>query len=829
MADVRKSSRATKGQHPKAHELDQPIESKKKGKKGGKKAAVQEEEAEVIRCVCGVTSTTDDDEAAWIACDNCAVWQHNVCVGVSRFEEDTPDKYLCEQCAPNAHKELLDGISRGEQPWIARQEKYEEEKAEQERKEAEEAARKKGKKGKKRQSGGGGEQKRDVTPANGKIQSPPVPLKKEPQKESPAKVSSQKRKARDESQDKEAVKESSSKVRKTSARPTPRASPPSDLPTKITELENEQQGQATLIKRGLLQSIPLAIEHRHYTLRPDDTIDAKAERLAIQIEGAVRSTHPSKSASIKQIRSIFSNLKQNQELCNGLLTQSLSPQSLAVMTTDDMASKELKRETAIMKARADKQSIMITDDGPRIRRTHKGEEIIEGDSNPNEYSDIPMSASRRREMLDPNAGMGDRSRSRSPENEVELPEVADDYPSRDKIRSSATPKTPLNIDTKQPALRKGSTQSSATGNFDINKVFSSVQSPHPSTNKQRVSIDQYRRMSGNAPPVNGPGDDPDVDKMLQDDNESPPYSPVEDNPDPDIVWRGTVSMDSIAKFPAYAKQIAGPDLSRNRMQTPWSELLHKDLKVHGRIDADKANEYLCGLRYSPPSDVIILNITSASGSPDFLDLYNYFHDKKRYGVLTNKGPGNVRDTYLVPVPPGPGNIPDFVVNLLEHNLPEDRPEPSILVTLVVRNGWEQPSRIQSFDGASDPHSPLTAGGVAQRQMSMNHSGPAMSPSPVVHPSSFYSPSPAVPKPDERNQQQNFEEQRRIAQVEGEAVALRILGEYARAPTVSFLMPQAYQMRDLEWQAIRNILERDEKAQTDLKHLSEVLERSGPQS
>lgn len=610
-------------------------------------------------------------------------------------------------------------------------------------------------------------------------------------------------------------------------RPTPRASPPSDLPTKISDLESEQQGQATLIKKSLVQCIPHAIEDRYYTLRPDDTIDAKAERLAIQIETAVRSTHPNKSASIKQIRAIFSNLKQNQELCNGLLTQSLTPQTLAVMTTDDMASKELKRKTAIMKAQADKQSIMITDDGPRIRRTHKGEEIIEGENNPNDYSDVPMSAARRREMLDPNAGMGDRSRSHSPENEVEVPEIPEDYPSQDRVRGSATPKTPLNIDTKQATLRKGSNQGSATGNFDINKVFSSVQSPNPSANKQRGNVDHYRRMSGHVPPANGPGDDPDVDKMLQDDNESPPYSPIEDIPDPDLVWRGTVSMDGVAKFPAYAKQVAGPDLSRNRMQTPWSDLLNKDLKVHGRIDEDKANEYLCGLRYSPPSDVIIINITPASPSSEFLDMYNYFHDKKRYGVLANKGPGNVRDTYLVPVPPGPGNIPDFVVNLSEHKLPEDRPEPSLLVTLVVRNGWQQPSQLQGLDGTADPQSPLTAGGFAQRQMSMSHSGPAMSPSPLVPQGSFHPSTPSSVKPDERYQQHNFEEQRRAAQAEGEAVAFRILGEYARAPTVAFLMPQAYQMRDLEWQTIRSILERDEKAQNDLKHLSEVLGRTAP--
>lgn len=122
-------------------------------------------------------------------------------MGVSPFEEDTPDKYLCEQCAPNAHKELLEGIAKGEQPWIARQEKYEKEKAEQERQDAEEAARKKGKKGKKRIS----DQKSDTT-SNGKVQSPSVPAKKEVPKDSPVKGSSQKRKTRDESHDEKVVK-----------------------------------------------------------------------------------------------------------------------------------------------------------------------------------------------------------------------------------------------------------------------------------------------------------------------------------------------------------------------------------------------------------------------------------------------------------------------------------------------------------------------------------------------------------------------------------------------------------------------------------------------
>jgi hypothetical protein len=58
--------------------------------------------------------------------------------------EEAPDKYYCEQCKPEDHKELLAAIARGEKPWeeVARK---------REAAEAEKAAKKKkgGKKGRK--------------------------------------------------------------------------------------------------------------------------------------------------------------------------------------------------------------------------------------------------------------------------------------------------------------------------------------------------------------------------------------------------------------------------------------------------------------------------------------------------------------------------------------------------------------------------------------------------------------------------------------------------------------------------------------------------------
>jgi hypothetical protein len=176
---------------------DTPTEGKKKGGKRGKKQAAQEEE-EVIRCVCGVRTTDEDSGEAWIACDNCGVWQHNVCVGVSTYDEDLPENYMCEECDPVFHKPLLDAIARGEEPWEDR--KLEHQKLEEEK----EPSKKKGKKGKAKRLSDPKSEPSQV--ANGKAKSPSTPVPEVKKKDTPAKGGSSKRKVRDESHDKESAK-----------------------------------------------------------------------------------------------------------------------------------------------------------------------------------------------------------------------------------------------------------------------------------------------------------------------------------------------------------------------------------------------------------------------------------------------------------------------------------------------------------------------------------------------------------------------------------------------------------------------------------------------
>ena len=209
--EPRRSVRATKGQHTKTSELlDQsspaPVASKKKPtKKSSKKAAKKDddEEVEIIRCVCGATETSDEDTEPWIACDECECWQHNICVGISRFGDEAPENYLCEQHDPSfpLHKELLDGLKKGRKVWEERRRKVELEIAE------EEAEKQGQKKKSKKSTGKRASDLSEISHAtNGKANSPSVPVPTD-KKGAVARSGSTKRKARDESH------ENDSKVR----------------------------------------------------------------------------------------------------------------------------------------------------------------------------------------------------------------------------------------------------------------------------------------------------------------------------------------------------------------------------------------------------------------------------------------------------------------------------------------------------------------------------------------------------------------------------------------------------------------------------------------
>ncbi|KAI9150270.1 Transcription factor BYE1 [Paramyrothecium foliicola] len=879
-AEPRRSVRATKGQHTKSFdELEPAAAPKRRQTKKTKKAQEQEQEqdqedqdqeqgqdAEVIRCVCGATEQDEDSGEAWISCETCFAWQHNVCVGVSSYEDEIPENYWCEQCRPENHKELLEGMARGEKPWEARRKAHEEES-------------KKKRKGGRKAKGKRTSDPKDELEKDGRAKSKASPTPEAGSKDKSEPVAAPatkqgKRKSREDSHDTDGKTAKLRRVSENEAVPVgPAYNPPDDLAKSITELPNTRVGPAKALKKSLIHVLTSMAKSGDLEVPADSTVDAVAETYALQIERAVLDTHPptkNQKEYGQQIKSLTFNLKNNPELCHGLVAGMHTPPTLAIMTSDQLASAELQRQTAEMKARAEKQSILYTGEtGPRVRRTHKGEEVVEDESAVTTDVPPPMPGSRRN-----------------------VPQLQQPQPQHIKHESIDSPQG------------DGYAQHSPSNpNFDISKVFSSVKSASPGAGGQL-------RRTSTAASVNGPGVDPDVDRMLQDDGgddfdiDSPPYSPTEEAPpDPDVVWRGTLAMSSIANFQAVAKHVGGANFST---VGPWTRLMPKHMTVAGRIQQQSAIEYLCGLRYSNLTDVVVVSISPVSpdSRSEFNALIDYFVSKKRYGVIGDKVAGNVRDTYLVPVPPGEGGHPEFMLNLVDNYLPKTRTEPMLLAVFVYRNEPEQlkqqlqqtkdatpstapavqqtPVPIPLPAGASQPANspPLATGanaaGFAQRSNSVS-AGPAFSPAtpqaptfptqsvsttpvPIPQPPHTNRPPPpptpssasvsasVTPAPAQAQQQQPPQApgqpvplvtpgaggqmsdlQKFQAQAAGQKIAQEVLRELIHVPTAQFLLPQAFQMSRREWEIIRGIYERDQRAREDLNYLGSLIEKQGAEA
>ena len=547
------------------------------------------------------------------------------------------------------------------------------------------------------------------------------------------------------------------------------------------EIKNPaRKSAATALIRLFVERVNEALKQKSFTLPDGQIVEDVARQLGLTIEqamyqnicaGAGEPTEPYKV----QLRTILFNVKKNHSLRDRLLVGSLPPDALSKMSAQDMASEELQQRDAEIKREAEKQHVIVRDQGPRIRRTHKGEELVEDDSHVVTDSVFSAAPAVR--------GAADVEGS----------------PSRQSLPSPTVPQ-------QRPDLSKSLAVDPNVGASDGNHFQSRARSPDMSNQDN-----MFPEISTNVRepiPRGKVQADADVDHLLRDEDEpeSPPYSPKEfDDDDKEAVWRGRVVMKPVAEFSSSAKHVGGADLSA---RIPWSELMPPTLLVHGRIDIQLASDYLCGLRFSSSTDVSVLSIKRPASVPDqagFDTLFKYFSDRKRYGVVGKHPVPSVKDTYIVPVEAGSAKKPEFIELLQNNALQDPLPEPILLVAFVVKTGDSaHPSLYRPIEDPSGlaSTSPVTI--------------PAGTPHPLT-PGTFVgshlNPTFGVPQPPQQVRQ---------SPQQTLALALQIMGPQAHLPVVQQVIQQAPNMDATQLGIVRDILQQQPNAASSYETLVSTL-------
>ncbi|PVH95660.1 SPOC-domain-containing protein [Periconia macrospinosa] len=876
--EIRRSGRANKGHHTKnADALDEQIAKPKSKPKAEKKTQSVEkrqptrsksaqsednddEDDAVIRCVCG--NQRDIQGRQMICCDKCEVWQHNQCLDLPEGAYWDNKNYFCERCKPEDHQDLLAAMARGEKPWN-----------------------RKSKKGKKPPKSRPSDVKKEknsppssqrhtpaATPAPVTTQAPtpaapptqvqpspapaasakkpsapPAPItvpvaashdgsngpaknKKDTPKSQPQSPLGEKRRHEPAGE-----KDGSSKKRRKSSAANPET--PVSEPAVASEFDSlppMQKPLAQKLRDTLTPLIDTAAASRSYQMPEGETSTSIATNFALEIDRFACIHHgvPSNSEApyIKQLRSIMFNVKKNTILIDRLLSGSLTTEEFASMGADKMASEERLKEDAAMREANEKQMVLTEETGPRLRKTHKGEELV-GDDDAPLHDDFRAPPRREREEAAESKPPAPPSPPRDGQAVVELPE-------------DLGQRAPLAVDTSGTpvdGVRR-------TSNFDINSVFDKVRSPQ--ADQQAFIQRRQSSIKTQEPPRQGPGDDADIDRLLKDEDQDVHMGGT----DSGVVWQGGLQMQQMEPIEITARFVAGGDFGQ---VVPWNKLLPSLLPIKGRIENQKGDDYIRSLAITGSHDVCVLAITptTAGGLESMEAVYNYFHPRQRWGVIPVPAGENeiVRDLYVVPLEPGPSSLPPFL-DMLEYCVIETpRKEPMMLLALVAKLPENKPAAdANPFESGAVQSTP--SGQAPQPGQLFNGAPNGASPSPLPNPHGpQYSPmAPSFPAFDNGNtpsHNNNFPQAppphnngyvhtqpgAQMAQALSPTppapfspLAIKYLGEYLQAPVIAKILASSEggaNMTEEQMANLRHIMETVPRAQSDFNVFQEHLATS----
>ncbi|TGZ85735.1 hypothetical protein EX30DRAFT_315005 [Ascodesmis nigricans] len=474
-------------------------------------------------------------------------------------------------------------------------------------------------------------------------------------------------------------------------------SPQTELVRSVEELRNStRQKTVAFLTSFMTDSTKKLGQNNQLELSEGDNLEVIVQNKALEIEHHVYMNHFDGGRLVpeynKRLRSIGVNLKQNPELTKEVISGRLSCERLSHMTTEEMQSKELKEFTQKALLESEKQHTLInTETGPRIRRTHKGEEIVDDFNTTTEDTllDTGPIVRRNTEQMDetpPFPATSAPPESPKPQGDTSM--------SPPGVSASHTPRSisrpPTASADAQPTSAEP-TPSDPARKFSIENVWSHVETPDASSRP----ASQFRPPPLQPTTPAGTKIDRDIDALLKDDDiapaSTPPYSPkaftpeARFSPPPNTPhWRGTVTMSAIASLNAVATLLGGPGGVGNKT---WPDLLDTNLSIDGRIKLDRATEYLCGQKFSRSSSLITALLHPATSAPvetaGFDKLFDYFAKKERYAVVGKHQLQCIKDLYIVPCDIEKNGPPDWFSVLDPPPKESDLPRGKCLVLVFV--------------------------------------------------------------------------------------------------------------------------------------------------
>lgn len=370
--------------------------------------------------------------------------------------------------------------------------------------------------------------------------------------------------------------------------------------------------------------LPVASKNSDFGNKDQD-LEILAENLSVSVEQALFDKFALKvkgkdvgNKYRAKFRSLLSTLKDanNPELHLKIVNGDITPSQFVTMTSEELMNPLLRKITEEAIEKSIKDSILKVETGPRIRRTHKGEEYV-GDQFLDQDLNI-TSSWKPKENIDSNKV---ETEPESGESESPVPHLALVEPNR----QLTPPEGKENYE-------------------DYNNGENGTES-----NVHIEDDEDLDAILGNNVDEDYQEDDPLLSKSsLKTEKKS--YNK--------LIYKGQLHMPLVSNCQVSVHELSAPN---EYSLSAWNSAFNSmgKLFIEGRLDSSKAIKYLKVVGMSKDICTFFI-LPDAANAEHFDKLYTYFRRKNKFGVLTKpkQGPA-VKDAYVIPLQHG-DDIPEYL-------------------------------------------------------------------------------------------------------------------------------------------------------------------------